>query len=357
MRSSAVEHCLDTAGVTGSIPVAPTIFQHIFFLCHNRVTMKGNTMASIRKRGTKWQVQVRHKGHKLISKTFIRKAEADKWAREVEISYDQDKLTYHEKKYPLFVDIIDRYIQQVSVMKRGQVREVYFLNQIRLMDLAQLPLNKILPYHIARLRDSRLQKNKSSTVLRELTILNHIFNVCRKDWSYKIMNPVKEIYKPKNTLPRKRRLTHAEYNFLVNNNIASKKLKSVIELAIETGMRRGEILNIKEDHLRTNILLIPSSKNGSSRDIPLSSKALIILSSIQLPIQMTANALKLAWSRLKKKGNIKDLHFHDLRHEAISRFFEKGLSIPEVALISGHRDVRMLFRYTHLKAEDILKKL
>ena len=72
---------------------------------------------------------------------------------------------------------------------------------------------------------------------------------------------------------------------------------------------------------------------------------------------MSANAMRLAWDRLKKKGNIKDLHFHDLRHEAISRFFEKGLSIPEVALISGHKDVRMLFRYTHLKAEDILRKL
>ena len=72
---------------------------------------------------------------------------------------------------------------------------------------------------------------------------------------------------------------------------------------------------------------------------------------------MSPNAIRLAWERLKIKGNIKDLHFHDLRHEAISRFFEKGLSIPEVALISGHRDVRMLFRYTHLKAEDVLIKL
>ena len=72
---------------------------------------------------------------------------------------------------------------------------------------------------------------------------------------------------------------------------------------------------------------------------------------------MSANAVRLAWDRLKKKGNFKDLHFHDIRHEAISRFFEKGLSIPEVALISGHRDYKMLFRYTHLKAEDILRKL
>ena len=55
-------------------------------------------------------------------------------------------------------------------------------------------------------------------------------------------------------------------------------------------------------------------------------------------------------------GNM-DLHFHDLCHEAISRFFEMGLSVPEVALISGHRDYRMLFRYTHLRAEDIVAKL
>ncbi len=72
---------------------------------------------------------------------------------------------------------------------------------------------------------------------------------------------------------------------------------------------------------------------------------------------MSSNAVRLAWNKLKKKRNINNLHFHDLRHEAISRFFEKGLSIPEVALISGHNDVRMLFRYTHLKAEDIVNKL
>ena len=91
--------------------------------------------------------------------------------------------------------------------------------------------------------------------------------------------------------------------------------------------------------------------------IPLTKKALCIIENTQFPFPMSTNAVRLAWERLKKKGNIKDLHFHDLRHEAISRFFEKGLSIPEVALISGHKDVRMLFRYTHLKAEDILRKL
>ena len=134
-------------------------------------------------------------------------------------------------------------------------------------------------------------------------------------------------------------------------------MRLIIEFAIETGMRRGEILNIKVKDIKGQTLLIPQTKNGHPRTIPLTKRALYILKNIELPFHMSPNAVRLAWERLKKKGNIKDLHFHDLRHEAISRFFEKGLSIPEVALISGHKDVRMLFRYTHLKAEDITRKL
>ena len=65
----------------------------------------------------------------------------------------------------------------------------------------------------------------------------------------------------------------------------------------------------------------------------------------------------MAWKRLVKRARLKDLRFHDLRHEAISAFFERGLSVPEVALISGHRDARMLFRYTHPIAEKVAVKL
>ena len=314
-------------------------------------------MATIRKRQGKWQVQVRHIGHKQISKTFNRKQEAEQWARELEVSFDQNKLGHKVIEYPLFSIIIERYTNEISAKKRGHIRERYFLNQLAKTDLAHLKLDQIKAHNIAQLRDKRLQRNKSDTVLRELTIINHIFNICIKDWSYPIINPVKQIYKPKSSCSRKRRLTSFEYNYLVNNNKMNSKLKAIIELAIETGMRRGEILKIEQHHMRGRTLIIPLTKSGVSREIPLTKKATNILHDSSLPFPMTPNALKLAWSRLKKKGNIKDLHFHDLRHEAISRFFEKGLSIPEVALISGHKDVRMLFRYTHLKAEDILRKL
>jgi len=314
-------------------------------------------MATIRKRKGKWQVQIRHHGHNGVSKTFLRKQEADQWARELEVSFDQNKLACKTIIYPSFLSIIERYTKEISANKRGHIRERYFLQQLVKTDLAQLKLDQIQARHIARLRDHRLVKNKPDTVLRELTIINHIFNVCIKDWSYPISNPVKQIYKPKSSCLRKRRLTSFEYNYLVNNNVMNPKLKAIIELAIETGMRRGELLKIEQHHVRDRTLIIPLTKNGVSREIPLTKKASHLLNDNILPFSMTPNALRLAWSRIKKKGNIKDLHFHDLRHEAISRFFEKGLSIPEVALISGHKDVRMLFRYTHLKAEDILRKL
>ena len=71
---------------------------------------------------------------------------------------------------------------------------------------------------------------------------------------------------------------------------------------------------------------------------------------------ISATCLRLAWNRARNKAGITDLRFHDLRHEAVSRFFEMGMSVPEVALISGHKDVRQLFRYTHLNPENVFKK-
>lgn len=108
---------------------------------------------------------------------------------------------------------------------------------------------------------------------------------------------------------------------------------------------------------------LPQTKNGKSRTVPLSAAALAILESQERPAESdvvfpsTGNAVRLAWERLKKRAGVEDLRFHDLRHEAISQFFEHGLSMAEVSAISGHKDPRMLMRYTHLRAEDIAGKL
>jgi len=144
----------------------------------------------------------------------------------------------------------------------------------------------------------------------------------------------------------------------------NNQIGTLFRLAIETGMRRGELLRLRWENVDEGrrVLLMPETKNGHPRIVPLTSEALALLARSRGdgngPVfRLTANAVRMAWERLRIRAGVPDLRFHDLRHEAISRFFERGLSIAEVALISGHKDVRMLFRYTHLRAEDVAKKL
>ena len=136
-----------------------------------------------------------------------------------------------------------------------------------------------------------------------------------------------------------------------------------IALAIETGLRRGEMLA-----LRWTAVLLPERsltvayfKNGSARTIPLTRHAVEVLAKLPrtspMVFPMSPNALRLAWERIRRRAGCPDLHFHDLRHEAISRFFEMGLTTPEVASISGHRDIRMLMRYAHPMRQRIIEQM
>ena len=180
-------------------------------------------------------------------------------------------------------------------------------------------------------------------------------------------NPVDKVKMPPSSPTRNRRLEDGEFEQLEE---AAKQTKNpqiwpIIVFAIETGMRRGEILGLKWEHvdLERRIAFLPLTKNGSSREVPLSTKAAQVLTGQRQrndtpsPFPIIANGFRLAWGRLRSRAGLSDLRFHDVRHEAISRFFELGLNIPGVAVISGHKDPRMLFRYTHLGAEEIVHKL
>ena len=180
------------------------------------------------------------------------------------------------------------------------------------------------------------------------------------------VNPIDQIKKPPSPMARERRLNDGEYERL---EAASKLTQNphiwpIVVFAIETGMRRGEILSLSWDNvaLKRRIAFLPMTKNGSSREVPLSNKAVSVLQQQRTitgssPFPVNSNAFRLAWDRLRGRAGLNDLRFHDLRHEAISRFFELGLNIPEVAVISGHKDPRMLFRYTHLRAEELVGRL
>ena len=179
-------------------------------------------------------------------------------------------------------------------------------------------------------------------------------------------NPVDKVKLPPSSRSRERRLNTGEFERLEKaaHLTQNPHIWPIVVFAIETGMRRGEILGITWEcvDFDSRTVHLPITKNGSSRDVPLSSKATQILKGqnerqLPCPFPVTDNAFRLAWDRLRSRADLGDLRFHDLRHEAISRFFEMGLSMPEVALISGHKDPRMLFRYTHIKPENVLAKL
>src|SRR6516164_7441564 len=165
--------------------------------------------------------------------------------------------------------------------------------------------------------------------------------------------------------PRQRRTYPGELEKLLKACEASRCrwLPAVIQLAVETGMRRSELLAMRWDDvdLEARTVVLRNTKNGFQRTVPLSTRALNVIKDTPrcgpTVFAISANALRLAWERLRRRAGVLGLRFHDLRHEAVSRFFERGLNIPEVAMISGHRDPRMLFRYTHPKPEEVAAKL
>lgn len=325
-------------------------------------------MASIRKRGASWHVQIRQSGQPSITRSFMKKPDAIAWARQTEAEIDRRGLlpSRADLERKTVGDLLKRYRDEVVVKKKGAKVETSLIEFLLGKKLAAYTLAHATPGVFRQFRDDRLKEVTSGTVRRQLAVLQHAFNVAIKEWGFPLYsNPVASITKPSASEPRQRRLREGELELLLEGCTKSHVwwLSSVIQLAVETGMRRSEIVSIRwqDVDLEARTLHIPDAKNSYARTIPLTPQAKTIIEDISASdahlFPASTNALKLAWGRLKIRAQLNDLRFHDLRHEAISRFFEMGLTVPEVALISGHRDVRMLFRYTHLRAEEVAGKL
>jgi integrase len=211
-----------------------------------------------------------------------------------------------------------------------------------------------------------------------MSLLIQALSVAVQEWDAPVeIEKLKLVRKPSPPPGRTRRLEAGDKGKLAAALSACRNpyVKLVFEFGLATGMRRGEILSLKWrniDRVRQTVFLF-HTKNGSSRYVPLSLCAIGILDTLAAlhlshrdstscppegrVFSITASALQQAWRRARKRAAVDDLRFHDLRHEAVSSFFEMGLSVPEVALITGHKDPRMLFRYTQLRAENVAKKL
>lgn len=348
-------------------------------------------MATFRKRGEySWEAQIRRKGSPTLTKTFTYRQDAEVWARMVESEIERGLfISRSTAESTTLKDALDRYEKEITSTKRGGEKEIYILRRFAASKLATRAMATIRSADIAAWRDTRLKTVSPATVRRELVVLGHVFTIARKEWDMEgLINPVEGTTKPKPTRGRSRRISDSELAAIIAAS-QSAELPAVIHLAIETSMRRGEIIGLEwEDiDLQRRVAHLAETKNGEPRDVPLSSKAVETLTTL-LPISAgkqtkatgrvfssKPDTVTQAFIRAVKRAReayeaeckqarkqpdpdyLVDIRLHDGRHEGTSRFFEKGLDIMEAATITGHKDLRMLKRYTHLRAEDLARKL
>ena len=325
-------------------------------------------MATITKRKHGYSVQIRRKGFAPVSRTFPSHAEAVAWASKEDARRTSSRPVgiVGDLKRTTLRDILERYLKEVSTKNRGHEIECYQLAKVMRSPMAEMSLQNLSASAIAMYRDERLQEVAAGTVCRELHHIQHAISIAMREWGYHLEeNPAEKVKKPKLQNARNRRVSQNEIDRLVAElrKIDRPDVVAVVQFAVETGMRRGEILSLewRFGDLKRRTAHLPRTKNGHARTVPLTNGAIEVLEAQPrenaLVFPVSSDALKMCWRRIMAKTLIEDLHFHDLRHEAVSRFFEMGLTMPEVALISGHRDPRMLMRYTHLVPYQLAKKL
>lgn len=345
-------------------------------------------MAAIWKRGNYWRAEVRRLGHPKQNRTFDTKANAEAWARQIETKMDRGEFVdMKEAERNTLGDLLLRYSEKISPQKKGGDLEIIRIRKLRTDPIAQIKVSELRSMHISDYRDRRLagdSKTKSvsgSTVNRDLNLLSHVLNVANKAWGVHVaVNPVSAIDRPKENRARARRLLRGEEERLLAALGDSARdeagrfepgvchnvwIRPIVIIALETAMRRSEILALRWPDLLLDdrYVKLHDSKNGEPRDVPLSSRAVAMLSSLEIcPLSgqvfpVSPEALKKAFTRACERAGIKNLHFHDLRHEATSRLAERLDNILELSAVTGHKTVQMLKRYYHPRASDLALKL
>ena len=325
-------------------------------------------MATFEKRGPyQIRAKVRKLGHKTITKTFNNKRDAEAWARGIEADMDRGAFIPAIIAQQTTVrKALERYRGEVFPrLARGGNDEQARLRRL-IDDMGELSLAALEAAHVAKYRDQRLKDGAApQTVKHEIGLLGRVLKHCVMDWGIPLTRGIvtSQVRKPSLPPGRDRRLVGDEEAQLFDaaKKSKSKEIENIIIMALETAARRGEIASMAWEHINLvrRTWHIPHTKNGTPRTVPLSSRAVEILQGIPRRIDgkvwalQASHSITQAFDRLCKQARIEGLNFHDLRHEATSRFFEKGLNPMQAAAITGHKTLAMLQRYTHLKAEDL----
>ena len=335
-------------------------------------------MSSIQKRGLTFRVRITRQGKSTLSGTFYSRNEALQWAKDIEAKLYlgiYEEITPKIAKNISFREAAQHYLKTHSIHKKIVRCETSRL-KILIERWGDIPVEQINKAAILELRDDLLSLGRSGeTINHYFNTLSKLFQMLVGDWDLVIANPIKGIKRMPPSQGRSKRVTSDIEKILLNScdAISLSLLCSIIKFAIQTGMRRGEIMGLTWDDidLPNRKAYLHQTKNGEPRQVPLTRQAMAVLEALSsdeervFPMSMTC--LRSQFERIKEHAKPKwdgigsnpfeDLRFHDLRHEALSRLSDAGLNVIELSHISGHKTLGMLKRYTHPSHQAIFARL
>lgn len=325
-------------------------------------------MPTIRKKGEgQYHVQIRKRGYPTQTKTFTKEADAKRWATIIESEMERGVFVSRtEAEATLVKDVLERFATEVLPTKRSEQSDKSRIKTL-IEAFGDYRLASLNSTQVAKFRDSRLKVVGPQSVIHEINLLNRVLKAASMDWGIALPGglPTAQVRKPVKPRGRDRRVSESEINQILQVT-KSVELCTIITLAVETGMRRNELASLawEEIDLDKQTAHLPKTKTDVPRTVPLSRTAVSALQKLPPKTEgrvfaLQAESMSQAFERACEphRANIVGARFHDLRHEATSRLFEKGLNVMEVAAITGHKTLDMLKRYTHLRAEDLAKKL
>ena len=320
-------------------------------------------MATYRKRNNKWQVRIQRRNNPPISKTFVYKEDAKIWARQQEREIDLGIEVANQDI--TLKTLLLRYQKDILPTKKHPQPDYYRINKILLDPIVSLKMRTIKSQHISSFRDQLIREHKSPNTIRlYLAIISHLFTIAKTEWGFEnLNNPVLKMRRPRLPQSRDTRLSNDDIHLICRKS-QSKLLPLLIHVALDTAMRVSEIvkLSITDCDFKKRIITVRNTKNYHDRYIPITNKVAKILQhqtclQSEKLFNITSHGVSVAFYRACKRAGIPNASFHTLRHEAVSRLFEKGLNSMEVAAISGHQSMQVLKRYTHIQITHLLKKL
>ncbi len=316
-------------------------------------------MAKPRKVGNKWKMEVRRKGvHKYG--TFNTKSEAIAWGKETTRLILGGAVEYSREV--TFNQAAKLYLDEVATLKKGwrweDIRIKKFLND----GLGGHTLFNMTSKFFKEWIAGRLNEVSPSSVNRELNLLSAIFEHA-KESEITDNNPIRGIKRPKNPKHRERVITENEIDLIVSelgldSNMSKGQTGIAFLLAIETGMRRGELLSLNVDDvlLDQSYAIVRDSKNGDRREVPLSNRAVDLFKMLDGAFTVSPETLSQLFRKCCRKIGVAGVTFHDTRHLATIRLSKK-LSVLDLARVLGHRDLKSLMIYYNESASNIAKKL